>query len=70
MSKFVDSTNPNSIVTIDRKAVRLSATRDTKASLESYSFHGINFDEFPLLNNLPNEAHITLEISVTLSLIL
>ena len=63
MSKFVDSTNPNSIVTIDRKAVRLSATRDTKASLESYSFHGINFDEFPLLNNLPNEAHITLEIS-------
>ena len=63
MSKFIASTNPNSIILIDRKAVRLSATRDALGALKSYTFNGINFADFPLLKNLPDEVKITLEIS-------
>ena len=63
MSKFVASTNPNSIILIDRKAVRLSAKRDALGTLENYTFNGINFGDFPLLKGLPDEVKITLEIS-------
>ena len=63
MSKFIATTNPKSVILIDRKAIRLSAKRNAKNSIESYSFKGMNFADFPLLNGLPDKAKIVLEIS-------
>jgi hypothetical protein len=63
MSKFVGRTNPKSVVLIPREAIILSAKRDAKGALTSYTFDGINFSDFPLLKSLPNDAKIVLELS-------